>query len=98
MVNCHLWPGNVRALRNTLEGMIVLSMNSVIQAADLLQPISNYSESQADIKPAMTMAQIEKEAIRRTLDKTGGNRTLASRIVEISRRTRQRKIYEYDLG
>lgn len=92
------WPGNVRELRNTLEGIIVLSMNSTIKAGDLPPHISSHGESQAIIKPGMTMAEIEKEAIRRTLQHTGGNRTRTSEILGVSIRTLQRKIKEFDLS
>jgi DNA-binding NtrC family response regulator len=45
----------------------------------------------------MTMAEIEKEAIRRTLEETGGRRGETAEILGISVRTLQRKIKEYDL-
>jgi DNA-binding NtrC family response regulator len=92
------WPGNVRELRNTLEGMIVVSMKPTIEVSDLPPHISDHTESQAIIKPGMTMAEIELEAIRRTLQHTGGNRTQAAEILKIGLRTLQRKIKEYDLA
>jgi DNA-binding NtrC family response regulator len=98
MIKCYSWPGNVRELRNTLEGIIVLSMKPTIEASDLPPHISNHSESQAIIQPGMTMAEIEQEAIRRTLQHTGGNRTQASDILGISLRTLQRKIKEFGLS
>lgn len=98
MIKCYAWPGNVRELRNTLEGMIVLSMKPTIETNDLPPHISNHQESQAIIKPGMTMAEIEQEAIRRTLQHTGGNRTMAAEILGISLRTLQRKIKEFALS
>ncbi|QEG24691.1 sigma-54-dependent transcriptional regulator [Mariniblastus fucicola] len=97
MMKNYSWPGNVRELRNTLEGMIVLSMKPVIEASDLPTHISNHNESQAIIKPGMTMSEIEKEAIRRTLQHTGGNRTKSAEILGISLRTLQRKVKEFGL-
>lgn len=97
MMMNYSWPGNVRELRNTLEGIIVLSMKRLIEPGDLPAHISDHTESQAIIQPGMTMAEIEKEAIRRTLQHTGGNRTHAADILGISVRTLQRKIKEYDL-
>ena len=92
------WPGNVRELRNTLEGMIVLSMKPTIEIGDLPPHISDHSESQATIKRGMTMSEIEQEAIRRALQHTGGNRTQVAEILQIGRRTLQRKIKEFDLA
>ena len=92
------WPGNVRELRNTLEGMIVLSMKPTIEVSDLPPHISDHTESQAIIKRGMTMAEIELEAIRRTLQHTGGKRTQAAEILQIGLRTLQRKIKEYEIA
>jgi len=44
------------------------------------------------------MSEIEQEAIRRTLQHTSGNRTQAAEILQIGRRTLQRKIKEFDLA
>jgi DNA-binding NtrC family response regulator len=44
-----------------------------------------------------TMAQMEKEAIRRALQQTEGRRNEAAQLLGISVRTLQRKIKEYDL-
>lgn len=91
------WPGNVRELRNTLEGAIVLTTRQRIEVADLPESLRQSTPAQAVIRPGMTMAEIEKEAIRRALEQTSGNRGEASRILGLSVRTLQRKIKEYDL-
>ena len=41
------------------------------------------------------MEEIEREAILRTLEETGGNRTQAAEILRIGLRTLQRKLKEY---
>ncbi len=89
------WPGNVRELRNTLEGLVVLSMKDRIELSDLPDYISGFAPAQALIRPGMTMREIEKEAIRRTLQQTGGHRAEAAEMLDISVRTLQRKIKEY---
>ncbi len=50
------------------------------------------------LRPGMTMADIEKEAIRQTLVRTDGSRTQASRLLGISSRTLFRKLKEYGLA
>lgn len=97
MLKGYSWPGNVRELRNTLEGIIVLSLREQIEASDLPPHISGHTESQALIEPGMTMAEIEKEAIRRTLQHTNGHRSQTAGILDISVRTLQRKIKEFEL-
>ena len=44
------------------------------------------------------MDAIEKEAILKTLEETGGNRTRAADILGIGLRTLQRKLREYGEG
>lgn len=91
------WPGNVRELRNTLEGIIVLSTRERIDVADLPEQLRQAASAQAVIRRGMTMAEIEKEAIRRALEQTGGRRTEAAKALGLSVRTLQRKIKEYQL-
>ena len=45
----------------------------------------------------MTIAQMEKEAIRQALQQTAGHRNEAAQQLGISVRTLQRKIKEYEL-
>ncbi len=94
------WPGNVRQLRNTLESVIVMSHREVIDIVDFADPIREAHSSpplQALIAMGMPMADIEKEVIRQTLIRTGGNRSEASKILGISTRTLQRRIKEHNL-
>lgn len=91
------WPGNVRELRNTLEGAIILSVRETIELADLPPYISQLPAPQLAVQPGITMAEIEKEAIRRTLEQTGGHRVKTAGILGLSVRTLHRKIKEYAL-
>jgi DNA-binding NtrC family response regulator len=91
------WPGNVRELRNTLEGIIVVCTRERIEVCDLPEPLRQGAAAQAVIRRGMTMAAIEKEAIRRALEQTGGRRTEAAKMLDLSVRTLQRKIKEYNL-
>lgn len=91
------WPGNVRELRNTLEGIIVLSVRDTIELADLPPYISQLPSPQLAIQPGMTMVEIEKEAIRRTLEQTNGHRAKTANMLGLSVRTLHRKIREYGL-
>jgi DNA-binding NtrC family response regulator len=91
------WPGNVRELRNTLESVIVLCLRETIQLEDLPPHISGAQPIQSVIQPGMTMADIEKEAIRRTLEQYDGHRARTAESLAISVRTLHRKIKEYGL-
>jgi DNA-binding NtrC family response regulator len=93
------WPGNVRELRNTLEGIIVLSLKERIELGDIPEHIRQAEASApvSSFEPGMTLQELEREAIRRTLDSTGGHRAETADRLGISVRTLQRKIKEYGL-
>ena len=46
----------------------------------------------------MSLEEMERALIVKTLDETGGNRTRASEILGINRRTLQNKLKEYGLA
>jgi len=97
------WPGNIRELENTIERALVLCEGSVIEA-DLLEeklrdrrdPIRE-SLASDELSIKKTTRVVEEELIRRALDATGGNRTNASKLLEISHRALLYKIKEYGL-
>ena len=102
------WSGNVRALRNVLEQAAVMSEEITITAADLpfgpAPPpeggiLVAVSEDHQDLKAAIkeVTEQTERIIIRRTLEKTGGNRTHAADVLGISRRALINKIQAYGL-
>lgn len=94
------WPGNVRELRNVLESAIVMSSRDTLDVADLPESIHTAhpaQPAQIPVRAGLTMSEIEKEAIRQALHACNGNRSQASRMLDISVRTLQRKIKEYDL-
>jgi len=96
----YTWMGNVRELENTIERAVVLSDSDLLEVQHLperLQEARNrktqtLSESELSIKQATR--QLERQLIVKALEKTGGNRTHASRILEISHRTLLYKIEE----
>ena len=65
--------------------------------SDLPEPLRQGAAAQAVIRRGMTMAEIEKEAIRRALEQTSGRRTEAAKLLDLSVRTLQRKIKDYNL-
>jgi DNA-binding NtrC family response regulator len=96
-IQAYTWPGNVRELRNTLESVIVLSLKERIELADLPAHITGAKSVQAIFKGGMTLADLEQEAIRRTLEEQDGHRARTAESLGISVRTLQRKIQEYRL-
>lgn len=100
------WPGNVRELENCIERGLVLCEKQVIGMECLPDGIRR----SASAMPTATAAlpddclslkqageRLERDLIRRALEKTGGNRTHAARILEISHRALLYKLKEYGL-
>jgi transcriptional regulator with PAS, ATPase and Fis domain len=96
----YAWPGNVRELKNLLESLLVTLPATRIEPRDL-PPALRGGRPLEDLVPrveaGMTMREMEKELIQKTLDRTDGNRTRAARMLDIGVRTLQRKIREFDL-
>ena len=97
------WPGNVRELENTIEAAVVLTEGDVI-TADVLpvevggaQRVEDLPDS-GDIRiaPGTSLPEAEKAIILATLDRTGGNKTAAARILGIGLRTLYRKLEQYE--
>ena len=97
------WPGNVRELQNCIERGVVMANGEVIDEEALPGRIveSNdelkqlFSSDELSIKKMSTA--LERILIRRALEKTSGNRTRASEMLEISHRALLYKIKDYGL-
>jgi two-component system response regulator AtoC len=98
------WPGNVRELENTIEHAVVLCEGTRIGPEDLPEKM----RAQADpLRAALagdelsikkTGRALEEALIRRALAKTGGNRTAAAKLLEISHRALLYKIKEFGIA
>jgi two-component system response regulator AtoC len=97
------WPGNVRELENTIERAMVLSEADTIGPADLpervreaLDPVQVQLRT-GELSVKKTVAAVERILITRALKKTGGNRTRAAELLEISHRALLYKIKDYKI-
>jgi DNA-binding NtrC family response regulator len=98
----YAWPGNVRQLENAIERAVALSGGrSQIETADLTTEIQRASET--TVTPDVSLPEdgidfehyvsgIERELIRRALEKTGGNKGQASRLLNLKRTTLVEKL------
>lgn len=100
----HEWKGNVRELRHTIENLIVVASGPVITLTDLPTGIQQARQLEAgaegglDRLVGMTVQDVERELIKRTLDAVAGNRQEAARILGIAERTLYRRLKEYGLS
>ena len=102
----HAWPGNIRELENLLEQAMVLSDRPVLRAEDLPERLRRpdvpgvagvTTESGDDLSVKRHTASLERSLIQRALERTGGNRTHAAELLELSPRALRYKIRDYDL-
>jgi DNA-binding NtrC family response regulator len=93
------WPGNVRELRNVLERAVALNLGPVLDAADIWLSSLDMSNPDAAAQPyqPLSMEEIERLHIERTLRHTDWNKSQAAAILKIERSTLDRKIKLYDL-
>ncbi len=90
------FPGNVRELENIVERSATLSAAGVIERSDLLPHVSDKRGAQTPSLSDVTMLA-EKDHIVRVLAMAGGNRTRASEMLGISRKTLWEKLKTYGI-
>ncbi len=94
------WPGNVRELRNCIEGMIAFARpNSALGVSDLpahLREGEPFTDG-FSLHVGMTMDEVERTVIEKTLHSTGYNKEKTADILQIGLRTLYRKIKEYEI-
>jgi two-component system response regulator HydG len=98
------WPGNVRELRNTIESMVVIDYDGVLDVDDLPEDIQASAPAMVEGSGAAlglvghSLEEIERFYIAETLKMTSGNREEAAKLLGIGERTLYRKIKEYGIG
>jgi two-component system response regulator AtoC len=99
----HSWPGNVRELENVIERAVVLAEGknlvpenfpSNLGVESLTDKMDDFLEEYS-LKAAQKV--LEKRLITKALEKTGGNRTRAARLLEISHPSLLSKIKVYNI-
>lgn len=92
------WPGNIRELKNSIESSVVLARGNIIQLEDLPAQITSQvaeSKSSITIDLPVTMEEAERKIILSTIEYCAGNKSKASELLEIGRKTLHRKLNEY---
>lgn len=98
------WPGNVRQLRNTIESMIVVDSDGLLDVDDLQETgVMPVGESAAPVHGAdgligKPFEEVERFYVEQALKLTGGNREEAAKMLGIGERTLYRKIKLFDLN
>ncbi|MBJ6119445.1 sigma-54-dependent Fis family transcriptional regulator [Pontibacter sp. BT310] len=101
-LNQHSWPGNVRELQHAVERAIILAENNVLQPQDFtfsameLAPVTQTIASFA-AETNMPLSEIERETIRRVIEKNKGNISKAAKELGLTRTALYRRLNKYDI-
>lgn len=97
----YAWPGNIRELRNTIEGLVLTVSDEVIGDQDLPPEIlaatdgSDDSRDDNSLVRLSGLARSEFEQICKVLRETSGNATLAAKQLGIAKSTLYLKLRKY---
>jgi DNA-binding NtrC family response regulator len=91
------WPGNIRQLENAIEHAVAMS-GAEMEITPAMLPEDMSHAEQSGLLPPLTIpdeginftsvvSQVERELILRCLEKTGGNKRQAARLLNMSRTT-----------
>ena len=103
------WPGNVRQLQNFIERLVVLSDGVALTEADVTRELARESAQgqlfqeptpvgNAELGLDAQRRAMERGALEKALASARNNRTLAARLLGVSRRTLYNKLEEHGLG
>jgi DNA-binding NtrC family response regulator len=85
------WPGNVRELQNALERAVLVCRGRQAMPEDLPFHVNGAKGTPL----GKSLADVEKQHVRRVLDESAWNITQAARLLEIDRVTLYNKIKKY---
>lgn len=95
----HAWPGNVRELKNLVERLVVLATEPVVSAESVTHALGRCEVVAGD---GLQQRRVDKGAVGReellqVLRRSGNNRSLAARLLGVSRRTLYNRLAEFGI-
>ncbi len=98
LLEAYPWPGNVRELKNAIERALIFSTDEILRPEDFPDVLRAASDAVAGLTAGLrSLEEIEREAIRQTLEATRYKITRSAEILGISRKTLLEKRKKYGL-
>lgn len=92
------WPGNVRELQHAIERAVILSESPVLTPDDFLFPQDpDRKEIRQDEPSGFNLDELEKQTIRRVLEKYEGNISRTSEELGLTRTSLYRRLKKYGI-
>ena len=95
------WPGNIRELKNCMEAAVVMAKGRTIELDDLSGDVRGAlkeKETSLTLELPITLEEAQKKLILGTIAFCGGNKSKASKTLDIGRKTLHRKLDEWKMG
>lgn len=96
MLEHYDWPGNVRELEHAVERALILSEDDVLKSEDFFLTAAKKAD-ETTLESGSKLREVERAAIRKALNKHGGNITQTARELGLTRTALYRRLDKYDL-
>jgi two-component system, NtrC family, response regulator AtoC len=96
-LEAYVWPGNVRELKNAIEHALVFGKELLLTSADFPELVRTLSSPRGSTSPLRSLNDLERDAIKATLEQTHYKIGRAAEILGISRKTLLEKRKKYEL-
>jgi Nif-specific regulatory protein len=97
------WPGNVREMQNVMERSYILSDSMIVERDHLADSVSKAEEPVDEVEEEdynfseMTLDELEKRHICKTLEFLSGNKTKTAKTLGITVKTLYNKLHSYGM-
>ena len=89
------WPGNIRELKHMCEKAVIMNDSGILEAEDFFLP--HLPHVQGNLERGTTLAELERNAIMKALEKFNGNISRTASHLGITRSTLYSKMEKHDL-
>jgi two-component system, NtrC family, response regulator AtoC len=95
LLEAYEFPGNVRELANIIERAVIVAEGARLEPADLPEVVRAAAMARKLRARRQTLAELEADYIKETLEATKGNKSEAARLLGISRKNLYEKLARY---